>query len=226
MSVAEHSAELAALGGECRHQRAKAFFRSMAGHHCKCDGERALVSVARGIDHALAGLDQRFAGAPLVDDGKFRRHSRLQREAAQQGLAEGVNRRDLDAARRFENAREELSRPGDRRVAGYAPGQLLQGLGELSRPRCRPIRQLLVQPVRHLGGSSACKGQAQDAGGIGPIEHQPQQAVDQDPRLPGPGRGGDPDGRPWAGRLALRGIGIAEGFHSSASLSASRSRCR
>ena len=109
---------------------------------------------------------------------------------------------------------------------GHAPGQLLQGLGECPRPQGRPIGQLLVQPVCHLGGSSAGEGQAQDAGGIGPVEHQPQQAVDQHPRLAGSGRGGDPDGSPRAGGLALRGVGIAERPHSSASLSASRSRCR
>ena len=62
------------------------------------------------------------SAAALVENSKFGRHSRLQREAAQQGLTEGVDRRDFDAARGFENAREKLSGPGDRRIARHAPG--------------------------------------------------------------------------------------------------------
>ncbi len=226
MAFAEHIAELAALGRERRHQHTKAFLGGMAGHHCKRLGELWLVSVARGNDNTLAGLDQRLARAALVEDRKFGRHSRLQWEAAQQRLAEGVNRRDLDAARGFENAREKPPRAGDRCVAGHAPGQFLQGLGERPRPQSCPIGQLLVQPVCHLGSSSAREGEAQDASGIRPVEHQPQQTVDQHPRLAGSGRGGDPDGSPRAGGLALRGVGVVERPHSSASLSASRSRCR
>ena len=123
----------------------------MASYHCKRVGELGLVSVASGNHHTLAGLDQCFARAALVENSKFGRHSRLQREAAQQGLAEGVDRRDFVAAGGFENVREKLSGPSDRRIARHAPGQFLQGLGERPRPQRRPIGQLLVQPVCHLG---------------------------------------------------------------------------
>ena len=62
-------------------------------------GEVGVVAVAGGDDHALCGLGQQFAGAALLDHGEFGRHPGLERKAAQQGLAEGVDRRDLDAAR-------------------------------------------------------------------------------------------------------------------------------
>ena len=122
MAFAEHIPELAALGRQRRHQHTKAFLGSMASYHCKRVGELGLVSVASGNHHTLAGLDQRFARAALVENSKFGRHSRLQREAAQQGLAEGVDRRDFDAAGGFENAREKLSGPGDCRIARHLAG--------------------------------------------------------------------------------------------------------
>ncbi len=187
MAVRQSLAQLAAVSRERRHQSAKPFFGSMAGNDCERVGELGVVPLPRSDNHPLASLDQRFAGAPLVEHGEFRGHSRLQRKAAQQRLAEGVDRGDLDAARCVENAGEELSRPSQACIIGHPPGQLLQCLRERPRPQGCPSRQLLVQPVGHFGGGGSGEGQAQDPGGIGTVEHQPQQTVDQHPRLAGSG---------------------------------------
>ena len=110
-------AELAALGDERRHQLAEAFL----GEHGRrplpaprrarrpCRRARQCITLARPRP-ALRARCARRSRAKCGGD------SRLQRKAAQQRLAEGVDRRDLDAARRIENAREELARPRDRRA--------------------------------------------------------------------------------------------------------------
>ena len=125
VAAAQNLAELAALGGERRHQGRKAFFGGMAGDYGERLGQLPVIPVARGGDQALAGLDQRFPAAALVHHRKFRRHARLQRKTPQQGLAEGMKRRDLDPARGVEHPGKELPRPSDRRIIGETPRQLL-----------------------------------------------------------------------------------------------------
>jgi hypothetical protein len=46
-------------------------------------GEIGMIAVPCCSDDTLAGLDQRFAGATLVQYDEFRGHARLQRKPAQ-----------------------------------------------------------------------------------------------------------------------------------------------
>ena len=81
---------------------------------------------ARRVDDGFDRLGQRLSGAALVEHGEFRRHAGFEREAAQQRLAEGVDRRDLGAAGHVEDAREQLAGQGDVVLVGIAAGQLDQ----------------------------------------------------------------------------------------------------
>ena len=216
-------AQLAALAGERPHQLGKALLGGIVGDDGERLGKGRVASAARGDDHLLGGLGQRLPGAALLDHREFGRYPGLERKAAQQGLTEGVDRGDLDAARGVEHPREQLARAGDQRLVRKLSGQLHQRLRQRAGRHRRPFRQPGVEPVRHLGRSGAGKGQAQHAGGIGAVEHQPQQPLGQHRGLAGPGRGRDPDRAARPGG-APRGLG--GGAHSSASLRSTRSRWR
>ncbi len=137
-----------------------------------------------------------------------------------------MNRRDLDAAGGVEDRGEELPGSGHDRVVGMPPRQLLQLLCELCRGQRRPFGQPLVEPVGHLRGGRARKGQAQDAGGIRAVEHQTQQPVGQHLGLAGAGRGRDPDRDVGSRRVLLGRMRIGRLDHSSSPLAAIRSRWR
>ena len=177
----------------------------MTGDHRERLGELAPVpAIPRGDDDALGGLEQCLGGAALVEHGKLRRDIGLQREAAQQCLAEGVDRGDLDAARGVEDAGEELPRLRHHRIVRISPGQLVKLLEECVMRQRHPLGEPLVEPVGHLRGGRARKGQAQDARGIAAFQHQPEQPVGQHLGLAGAGRSRDPGRNPGCRRPALR----------------------
>ena len=132
-------------------------------------------------------------------------HPGLERKAAQQRLAEGVDRRDLDAARRVEHPREEL--PG---VAMYRPRAGCGRSALTSSCASAPVGIVVqlarrcVEPVGHLGRGGAGEGQAENARRVGAVEHQRQQPVGQHLGLAGARRGRDPDRGGRVERLALR----------------------
>ncbi len=190
--------------------------------------QQRIGAAPRRFQHRIARLGQRLGGVALVHQLEMRRGPRFEREAAQQRLAEGVDRLDLHAAGRIEDAREEPARPADKVLAGHVAEQRLQVLRELSVAIDRPFRQALEQPVGHFGSGRAREGEAEDARGIAAAQHQRQHAVGQNLGLAGAGRCRDPDRRGTVGGVALcsGGVGAHHGSLSpAADHSLTRARC-
>ncbi len=87
-------------------------------------GEPGHRTRAGAVGHLLHHLVAQQARGGVVHLGELRRDAGLEREAAQEGRAEGVDRLDLEAARRLDGAGEE----------GAGMGQLVRV--EVAR-RCR-----------------------------------------------------------------------------------------
>ena len=99
------------------------------------------VSFRAADQDILAGVAQQFAGVGLVHAPEVRRDAGLERKAAEQRLAEGVDGLDLHAARRVEHPREQLARA---RISVGVVGRPAE-----QRRRCR--RELGVRQRRPVG---------------------------------------------------------------------------
>ena len=75
----------------------------VAGEIARQRRERRRAARGQRVEH----LGAQRAGLPVVEDAELRRHPGLEREAAQQRLAEGVDRLDLQPAGRLQRAGEE-----------------------------------------------------------------------------------------------------------------------
>ena len=199
-------------------------------------GIRAAAGFGIG-QHPVAHAVQQGALVAFLDNPEVGRHAGLQREALEQGLAEGVDRLDAHAARHVQAGREQgagARRLGrDRRPAGY----LLQILAQRRPVHQRPAAEPGRDPVDHLRRRGLGEGEAQDARRGGAVQQQPQDAPGQHMGLARAGAGAGP-GRDLRFRgPALRALGDPLGIrrrllsgrrgHGSASTSAhSRMRAR
>ncbi len=209
LAVGERGAQLAALGGESRHQLGEALLGSVAGDDRQRLGQpgslsrsaRAAMTTASAASTsaspALRSSSTANSGGTPASSGK-RRSSDWQKAWI---VAILVPPGDV------EHAREQLAGPGDVVFVGNAAGQLDQLLRQRAGRHRRPVGEPLVDPVRHLGGGGAGEGQAQDARRIGAVEHQRAAAGRSAPwscrcrprRRPRP--------IPGPQRAALRGLG-------------------
>ena len=137
----------------------------------------------------------------------MRDDARLHGEQLQHALAEGMNSLDLEAARRFQRAGEELA--GALQQVGCRIGQIeLLQLGPQGRIiECDPLAQALEQAVGHFGRRCLGEGKAHDAGRLAATQHEAYHAVDQNMGLAGSGIGIDPHGGGRIGSLELRDAG-------------------
>ena len=113
--------------------------------------------------HGLARLGQRVGGVAVVHQPEMRRQRRFQREAAQQRLAEGVDRADAHAARAGPApGRTARGRAG---AASSEVGwsQVAQGGVERGVAQRDPRAEGALQPDRHLRGGGLGEGEALDA---------------------------------------------------------------
>ena len=76
-------------------------------------------------------------------------------------------------------------------------------LCELGLAKHRPFAERAEDTARHLGRRNLGEGQAEDRGGIGAGEHQPDHALGQHMSLAGAGIGDDPRGCARVGGIAL-----------------------
>ena len=147
LAAGEREAQLAAFGGDFGHQLGETLLRSVAGDDRQRLGQRgrfprcSTVPGACRVDHGFDRFRERLAGAAFVEHDEFRRHAGFEREAAQQRLAECVDRQDLGAARDVEDARKQLTGKGDIVFGGVAAGQLDQLWRQRARRHCRPLGQ-------------------------------------------------------------------------------------
>ena len=197
--------------------------RRQAGE--RAQGGAAFVGVGVG-EHGLARLGQGVGGVALVDQLEVRREGGFQREAAQQRLAEGVDGADAHAAGQVEHLREQ--RAGAlAEVRRWARWRGRAG----RRPGCgsSSVTQRAegaLQPHRHLRGGGLGEGEALDALGLFPGEHQAQQAVGQQLGLARAGRGGDERRHRGVGRRQLLAVGAFAGGHRGSASAPLRGRGR
>ena len=203
-------------------------------------GIRAAAGLGIG-QNPVAHAVQQGALVALLDDPEVGRHAGLQREALEQGLAEGVDRLDAHTARHVQAGREQGAgaRPFTRlrEAADDFPQVFAQRLAVHQRPSAEPGGD----PVGHLRRRGLGEGEAQDARRGGAVEQQPQDAPGQHMGLARAGAGADPGGdirfrRPalgerggpsGIGRRAGATAGAAGAGHDAASASAhSRMRAR
>ena len=141
VAIGERLAELAALGGERRHQLDKALLGGMPRDDRQRLGEARLRRRSRAATMTLSAASASASrGAALVDDGEFRRDAGLERKAAQQRLAEGVDRRDLDAARQCRGRARTAAAPAPIFARRDPAGQLDAAPRRACRPAASPSR--------------------------------------------------------------------------------------
>ena len=185
--------------------------------------------------HGVDRLALQRVGGRLVEDGEARRHVGFQREALQQALAERVDGLHLEPARRLDGGREQGARALDLRRRRLAGGELGEDVCELCLVHGHPLRQRVVDALRHLGRSGLGVGKGEDALGYGAGQHKAQRAQREHVRLAGAGVGAHPSGCRRICRVALGLVGAFEvgsvrrhGSTSSSSAtahSATRARC-
>ena len=153
--------------------------------------------------HLRAQVGHERVALRVVDHAKAARDVRFQRKAVQHGFAEGVDRLDLQAARRIERMGEELPRPARGRLVGNVARHLAKLRRERLVPQRRPSRQPAVHAVGHLRGSGLGVGEAEDLGRGNAREKQPDHTQRQDVRLARARVGRDPGGMARVRRAAL-----------------------
>ena len=174
--------------------------------------------------HRVEGLGAKRAGLALLQHGEAGRDPGLERKPAQQRVAEGVDRLDLEPAWGFERPGEQGAGPvepvGRDRGAGLA--ECGQGGAQLGLGQHRPSPEGAEQPALHLGGGGLGVGEAQDLLRLGPGEQQPRNPVGQHPGLARAGVGGDPARRlrPGGGDLRVLRRGQVRSSASGSSPSA------
>jgi hypothetical protein len=120
----------------------------------------------------LARRRQQLHGRALVQHLEVGRHAGLQGEAAEQGLAKGVDRLDLHAAGHVEHPGEEAPGGGHDGLVGRLAEQGGQILGQDLVVLGRPEGQAPGQAVRHLGRRRLGEGQAEDPPRSGAVQQE------------------------------------------------------
>ncbi len=171
-----------------------------------------------GVQHLLA----QGAGLAVLEHAEPRGDAGLEREAAEQRLAEGVDRLDFQPAGGFERAGKE--------GAGACEPAGRNGLGGLAEgserlPECRvvehgPRAERPEQAVLHLGRGGLGVGQAEDLLRVGPGEEQARHPVGQDAGLARAGIGRHPARDRGGGGADLGGDGVLHHAVSGSSPSA------
>jgi hypothetical protein len=155
----------------------------------------------------LAGGLQKLGGGLLVEDRKTWNDARLEWEALQQPFAEGMDRLDLQAARRIEGAGEKRAgtRKGDGR--GTVAGKSLDTAAEGGIIERGPFAKIVKEAAGHFSGGGVGEGEAQDALGRVIFEQEADHAMDENMGLAAPGIGRHPGGNTGVRGTPLRSVG-------------------
>ena len=142
---------------------------------------------------------------------------RLERKLMEDRLAEGVDGLDLQAARRLQRLGEQPARPAQL-VGVRAVAFELLDLSATSSSSASAVHagEVVVDALRHVGGSRARVGEAQDLRRVGALQQQPDDAPRQHMRLARAGIGRNPDGMRWDRRRSPAAGAISSGMLSGA----------
>ena len=206
--VADQGAQARPFAHDHRKKIVEGLFLKLARDHRQGRPEPILGAPGAGQQF---GHDpgQQFARFALRKNLEMGRHVRLQRKTGQEGLTEGVDGLDTDAARRLQHPGEQAAGGGDPGIVGRLAGQFGQRLADLRFRLRRPIGQDIIEAHGHLRRRRAGEGQAQNGLGPGARQHQAKHPVGQNLGLAGPRRSPDP------GRMGRIGGEHLRGGHSS-----------
>ena len=188
----DHRLEAAGFGGDLGHQVSETGLAQVADDGGKGIGQRPAAAVGIG-QHLLQGALAQVDGLPFLHRLGVRGDVRLQREAAEQRLAERVDGLDIEAARRVQHPGEQRAGTVALLGAGFLAEQPAQRLFEAGIVGRRPVAQASGEAVGHFGGRRTRVGQAENAARLGAVQHQPQHPVAEHLGLAGSGGRSDPD---------------------------------
>ena len=149
--------------------------------------------VLRLAQDVAAGAVEKLGLRDIVEHFETSRHIGLEREEMQQSLAEGVDRLDLEAARRFDRVSEEASREGQFGRRTRRRADFRDGLGERRVVELGPARQCREDAGRHIGGRRLGEGEAEDLRRRHAGKQVAQNPLGEHMRLARAGIGGNPD---------------------------------
>ena len=133
-------------------------------------GHRVDGSRRRALGHIIEQIGDQPGLHALVDLGEAGADARLEREAAQNRGAEGMDGLDLEAARCLDRAGKKRTRAPQPVGVDRILADLLQRRAQLGVRHHRPCAQALEQAVLHLHRGGLGIGQAQDAFGADPLQ--------------------------------------------------------
>ena len=175
------------------------------------DGEglgEAGLAVGAG-EHFRHGVVEQRARFQIVEHGEMRRYARFERRDVQEPLAEGVDRVDLEPARRLDGPGEQPTGEQQAFRAGAHALEVEQLVGEPGIVQRHPAPEPVEHTDRHVRRRRLGEGEAEDARGRHALQQQPQHAVGEHLGLARAGIGGDPggDARLRGALLEMRDVG-------------------
>ncbi|KZC01801.1 hypothetical protein AU375_01887 [Methylobacterium radiotolerans] len=171
-------------------------------------GAQRRVAVRDGVGQDVGHLDvEQFPGLGLVEHHEAGRHVRLEGEHVEQPLAQGVQRLDLEAARRLDRPGEEAARQPQALGPGALAGEFGEFGGEGLVVQRHPATEEPEDADRHIGRRGLGEGQAEDPAGRRLVEEQPDHPVGEDLGLARAGIGRDPGRGARVGGPTLVGAG-------------------
>ena len=147
---------------------------------------------AQRRERPVARLEHEEASLVLVDDLEMRRDIGLERKQPQQTLGEGMQRLNLEPARRLDRAGEQLPRESELRRAWRRRTAFDDRLREGLVRKARPSGELGEDTLGHVGRRGLCVGQAQDLRRRRSLEQEPHHPLGQDMGLAAAGVGRHP----------------------------------
>ena len=204
--------EIVALEGDVGEKRVEAPFPGDLERIGKGRGEPLrLVCLHPGGpgQEALAGLGQKPRGFGLLHHLEMAGNVRLQRKLVEDRLAKGVDRLDLQPARRLQRAGEELAGLLHRLLARASSlGKLGQSVGQRRVRHGRPLAEPGKDTGRHFRRRRLGEGEAQNLRRIDAGQKQPHDPLGQDVGLAGAGIGRDEDRAFRIRRDLLAALGV------------------
>ena len=159
--VADAAGQPAALAGQRRHQLPERGLVDVGDDLGERLRQPAPFAPGRAQD-IFAGRRHHFLGVAFVEHRKMRRDAGLERESAEQRLAEGVNGLDVQPAGGVEDAGEELPGAHPLSLVRRSPEQIEQIPFEVSIGGRGPFAELPGDPIIHFRRRGLGEGQAED----------------------------------------------------------------
>ena len=122
----------------------------------------ALRGRAQRRERPVARVEHEEASLVLIDDLEMRRDIGLERKKPEQPLGEGVQRLNLEPARRLDRAGEQLPRKGELRRARRSRAAFDDRLRKGLVRKARPPGELGEDALGHVGRRRLGVGEAQD----------------------------------------------------------------